>query len=92
MSLTIIGPNPNSIYSYSIGHILENEFCHLDCWAVLWKIYETTKILLKYATFKGGFFNFLRAKKNKIFKKHFSNHIEKLHKMAFIIFFKKLKK
>ena len=56
--------NPSSIYNCSIGHILEHEFCHLGCWAVLWKISETTKILLKYATFEGGFFNFLRAKKN----------------------------
>ena len=59
--------DPSSIYSCSIGHILEHEFCHLGCWAVLWKISETTKILLKYATFEGGFFNFLRAKQ--IFKK-----------------------
>ena len=55
---------PSSIYSCSIGHISEHEFCHLGCWAVLWKISETTKILLKYATFEGGFFNFLRAKNN----------------------------
>ena len=55
--------DPSYIYSCSIGHILEHEFCHLGCWAVLGKISETTKILLKYATFEGGFFNFLRAKK-----------------------------
>ena len=42
---------PSFIYSCSIGHILEHEFCHLGCWAVLGKISETTKILLKYATF-----------------------------------------
>ena len=29
-----------------------------------WKISEMTEFLLKYATFWGGFFNFLRAKKN----------------------------
>ena len=44
-------PFPSSIYSCSIGLILKHEFCHLGCWAVLWKISETTKILLKYATF-----------------------------------------
>ena len=49
---------PSSIYSFSIGHILVHEFCHLGCWAVLWKISETTKILLKYATFGGGFLMF----------------------------------
>ena len=26
---------------------MEHEFCHLGCWAVLWKISETTNILLK---------------------------------------------
>ena len=26
---------PSSIYSCSIDHILEHEFCHLGCWAVL---------------------------------------------------------
>ena len=46
-----LGLLPSSIYSCSIGHSLEHEFCHLGCWAVLWKISETTKILLKYATF-----------------------------------------
>ena len=25
---------PSSIYSCSIGHILEHDFCHLGCWAV----------------------------------------------------------
>ena len=25
---------PSSIYSCSIGHIWEHEFCHLGCWAV----------------------------------------------------------
>ena len=57
---------PSSIYSCSIGHILEHEFCHLGCWAVLWKISETTKILLKYATFWGVFFYVFMAKKLKI--------------------------
>ena len=63
-SIQICGRNPSSIYSCSIGHSLEHKFCHLGCWAVLWKISETTKILLKYATFEGVFLNFLRAKKN----------------------------
>ena len=58
--------SPSSICSCSIGHILENEFCHSGCWVVLGKISETTKILLKYATFGGGFFNVFIAKKLKI--------------------------
>ena len=27
------GGKPSSIYSCSIDHILEHEFCHLGCWA-----------------------------------------------------------
>ena len=66
------GPSPSSIYSWSIDHILEHEFCYLGCWALLGKISETTEILLKYATFWVGFFNFLWAKKKlKIFLKIF---------------------
>ena len=38
-------------YSCSIGHL-----SHLGCWAALWKISETAKILLKYATFWCGVF------------------------------------
>ena len=49
---------------------------------------KTTPNCHKYATFWGGFFTFLWAKINKyIFLKHFSVRIEKLHKMAFIIFY-----
>jgi hypothetical protein len=49
---------PSSIYSCSIGHIVEHEFCHLGWWVVLGKISETTEILLNYATFLGGFLMF----------------------------------
>ena len=31
---------PSSIYSCSIGHIWEHEFCHLGCWAALWAVSE----------------------------------------------------
>ena len=47
------------------------------------------------SNFLGQFFYVLGGKKNlKIFKKYFSNRIEKLHKMAYIylFFLKKLKK
>ena len=40
------------------------------------------------SNFLGWFFHVLGGKKNlKNFSKHFSNRIEKLHKMAFILFF-----
>ena len=58
---------PSSIYSCSIGHIWEHEFCHLGCWAVLWKISETTKILLLVSYFWGWFFQLFEGKKR--FKK-----------------------
>ena len=48
------------MYSCSIGHIWEHEFCHLGSKS---KISETTEFLLKYATFWGGFFMFSWAKK-----------------------------
>ena len=53
------------------------------------KISETTEFLLKYATFWGGFFNFLEAKKF-FFQllKHFSNRMKKLHNNSFIKNFK----
>ena len=35
-----IGVDPSSIYSCSIDHILEHEFCHLGCWAALWAVCE----------------------------------------------------
>ena len=45
------------------------------------------------SNFWGQFFDVLGGKKDfKFFKKYFSNHIEKLHKMAFIIFFFKFEK
>ena len=48
---------PSSIYSCSIGHILEYEICHLGCWAVI-KNFWNDGIS---ATFLGVFFNFLVA-------------------------------
>ena len=56
--LQCYGAVPSFIYSCSIGHILEHGFSNLGCWAVLWKISEMTKILLKYATFWGGLLMF----------------------------------
>ena len=35
-----IGLVPSSIYSCSIGHIWEHEFCHLGCWAVKEKFWN----------------------------------------------------
>ena len=29
-----VGSTPSSIYSCSIGYILDHDFCHLGCWAV----------------------------------------------------------
>ena len=63
-SLYAFALDPSSIYSCSIVHILEHEFCHLGCWALLEKISETTEFVLKYATFWGGFFMFSWAKKD----------------------------
>ena len=59
------GRGPTSIYSCFLRPILEHEFYHLGCWAAIrqkGKISETTEILLKYATFLGGFLNFLLPK------------------------------
>jgi hypothetical protein len=53
------------MYRCSIGHILEHEFCHLGCWAVLGKISETTEILLLVCYFLGGFFMFSWPKNQK---------------------------
>ena len=55
---------PSSIYSCSIDPILEHEFCHLGCWAIKRKFLKRRNFcLIKYATFWGGFFNFLWTKK-----------------------------
>jgi hypothetical protein len=61
---------------------------------VLWKISETTKILHKYATFEGVFFNFLRAKKKKkILKKILATTLKNYIKwLLYIYFFEKVEK
>jgi hypothetical protein len=88
--------SPSSIYSWSIGHILEHKFfClgHLGCAGSKGK---KSGFEFFWATFEGGFFKFLRTNLKKKILKHFSNRIEKLHKIAFIyiffFFLKKLKK
>ena len=70
-----------------MSHIMEHEFfClgHLGSQGSM----EKSGFEVFWVTFEGGFFNFFWAKKNlKYFLKYFSVRIEKLHKMAFIIFF-----
>ena len=39
---------PSSIYSCSIGHILEHEFCHLGCWAVSEKFLKRRNFCLLF--------------------------------------------
>ena len=88
---------PSSIYSWSIGHILEHEFfClgHLGCAGSKGKKVDlrNSEQLLRvvFSTFWG------QKKILKKFQKHFSNRIEKLHKIDFIkkkfFLLKKLKK
>ena len=79
---------PSSIYSCSIGHILEHEICHLGCWAGKGKFLKRRNFCLSkqlfevvFSCFEGQNFFF------KFFKKHFCVRIEKLHKIDFIIFF-----
>ena len=75
---------PSSIYSCSIDHILEHEFCHLGCWAALWAVSE--KFLKRrnfclsmllfgvvFSCFHGQKFNF------SIFFSHYSVRTKKLH-------------
>ena len=57
------GSRPSSIYSCSIDHILEHEFCHLVCWAVSEKFLKRRNFCLSMLLFLGGFFNFLRSNK-----------------------------
>ena len=86
-----LGTYPSSIYSWSIGHILEHEFFCLGrlgsqgskekkwIWGIL-------------SNFWGWCFQLFVCKKNIIFQRYFSIRIEKLHEMAFIIFFLKFEK
>ena len=49
---------PSSIYSCSIGHILEHEFCHLGCWAVKEKFLKRQNFRLSKQLFKVVFSTF----------------------------------
>ena len=42
---------PSSIYSCSIDHILEHEFCHLGCWAVSEKFLKRRNFCLSMLLF-----------------------------------------
>ena len=42
---------PSSIYSCSIGHIWEHEFCHLGCWAVSEKFLKRRNFCLSMLLF-----------------------------------------
>ena len=82
------GLTPSSIYSWSIGHILEHEFFYLG--HLGWAGSKEKKVDLSFSEqlLRVVFSTFWGQKKlKKKFKKHFSNRIEKLHKIAFIIFF-----
>ena len=70
---------PSSIYSCSIGRILEYVFCHLGCWAVKRKFLKRPNFCLGkqlfgvvFSCFHGQKFDF------SIFFLHFSNRIKKL--------------
>jgi len=84
---------PSSIYSCSIGHILEYVFCHLGCWAVKGKFLKRRNFCLSmqlfwvvFSCFHGQKFNF--SKKNL----HCSNRIKKLLYKKIKINFKKFGK
>ena len=77
---------PSSIYSCSIDHILEHEFCHLGCWAPLWAVSEKflkrRNFCLSMLLF-GVVFSCFHGQKN-IFSNiflHCSVRTKKLHKM-----------
>ena len=58
-----IGQSPSSIYSCSIGHILEHEFCNLGCWAVKEKFLKRRNFCLSMLLF-GVFFSCFWGQKN----------------------------
>ena len=77
---------PSSIYSCSIDHILEHEFCHLGCWAALWAVSEKflkrRNFCLSMLLF-GVVFSCFHGQKN-IFSNiflHCSVRTKKLHKI-----------
>ena len=49
---------PSSIYSCSIGHILEHEICHLGCWAGKGKFLKRRNFCLSKQLFEVVFSNF----------------------------------
>ena len=51
MSDGLFGLYPSSIYSCSIGHIWEHEFCHLGCWAVSEKFLKRRNFCLSMQLF-----------------------------------------
>ena len=55
---------PSSIYSWSIDHILEHEFFCLGCLGSQGSKEKKSVFEVFWATFEGGFFNYLWAKKN----------------------------
>ena len=54
--------NPSSIYSWSIDHILEHDFFCLGHFGCAGSKGKKSGFEEFWATFEGGFFNFLRAK------------------------------
>ena len=56
--------NTSSIYSCSIGHIWEHEFCHLGCWAVKGKFLKRRNFCLSMLLFGLVFSIFWGQKKN----------------------------
>ena len=83
---------PSSIYSQSVGHILEQEF---HVWAICAvRVVRRKKVDLRnFEQLKRVVFStFCGQKKFRILKNIFQHLIEKLHKMAFINYFLKCKK
>jgi hypothetical protein len=72
---------PSSIYSCSIGQILEHEFCHLGCWAVKEKFLKRRNFCLSMLLFGVFFLNFHGHKFNLNFFSHCSVRTKKLHKI-----------
>ena len=72
-------PLPSSIYSCSIGHILEHDFCHLGCWAVKGKFLKRPNFCLSMLLFGVVFSTFCGQKNNfSIFFFFFSVRVQKL--------------
>ena len=70
---------PSSIYSCSIGHILEHDFCHLGCWAVKGKFLKRPNFCLSMLLFWPIFSTFCAQKINfQIFFLFFSVRVQKL--------------